>query len=106
MLQTGFTGSGSIVNSELCIDISYPYFCTIPQQPISVVNRLSSDTWNTKTPAYAGTIGLGGNSPFWQIGMGNYIDYAINMANFNNWTFAQSDWVATYATSFIEINSP
>jgi len=36
----------------------------------------------------AGTIGLGGNSPFWQIGMGNYIDFGISMANFNNWTFA------------------
>lgn len=111
MLQTGFTGSGSIVYSELCVDITeyqsdIPYFCTIPQQPISVVNRLNSDTWNTKTPAYAGTIGLGGNSPFWQIGMGYYIDFGISMANFNNWTFAQSDWVATYAQSSIGINSP
>lgn len=52
-----------------------------------------------------GVIGIGPSSPIWAI-QGTEAEYNealfdILLPNFNNWTFAQSDWVAISNESYI-----
>jgi hypothetical protein len=52
--------------------------------------------------ANAGTIGLGNESPIWSI-QNDDVAFDINMANYNNWTFAEPDWIPVYNTSTMNL---
>jgi hypothetical protein len=54
--------------------------------------------------ANAGTIGLGEESPIWYI-QNDGAQFDVNMANYNNWTFADPDWTATYNTSTLGLGT-
>jgi hypothetical protein len=79
------------------------YFCTNSPALFYSADSVYDNHWNYGTAAGSGTMGFGKNSPVWEIigspSAGRYYD--IDMACFNQWTFADPSWTATTQQSFL-----
>lgn len=101
----GYNTSGYIYEGGVCVDtVDTKYFCTIENEKFYAADSIYWNDWNYDTQAGAGTFGMGRNSPIWQI-LGDFQtkEFDVYMTNFNSWTWAQSDYIATTSNSEINI---
>lgn len=81
------------------------YFCTTGNALFYAADSVYDNNWNYGSSAAAGTFGFGRTSPVWDI-VGNppTKEFDVYMANFNDWTWADSTWEPTTTSSYMNLN--
>ena len=89
----GFSTSGKIYNASLCVSSPTAHdgvdlYCTIDSfNEVYAADRIYESAWNRYIQGTAGTIGLGYNSPIWQVLNATKTSrlFDVYMSNFNDY---------------------
>ena len=101
----GYNTSGYEYSSGVCIvSNTTKYFCSNSPSHFYVADSVYEDNWNYDSAAASGIIGFGKNSPVWDIvGSPATKEFDVQMSNFNSWTWANANWVATSTQSVMNM---
>lgn len=93
----GYSTSGVILGANICMYAKdTPYFCNVYSSDFYVADAVYQNDWSYDTNAQAGIFGFGNDSPVWKIvGQPTTKLFDVYLTNFNSWTWAQTNYVAT-----------
>jgi hypothetical protein len=103
----GYNTSGYTYNSNICAKtVGTKYFCSNSPVTFYAADSVYNNNWNYGSAAASGIMGMGKNSPIWEIVGGPPTkEFDVYMSNYNDWTFADSTWTPVTTQSVIDIGT-